>query len=329
MSGWRGLTVASLVAVSGVAVARLDAHQWLVRMQTAAHTLNYTGTFVYRHGATLAALHIIHRVASGQVTERLTTLDGARQVIVRGDGRIACYLPRAHVVYSERRVPLAPDFPGSVAARLTPPARFYAVRLGGLDRVAGHEARLVVIAPRDHYRYGYRLWADRHNGLLLKAVVITDTDRAVEQFLFTRLTVQPHIAASAIRLMGVSGTKTFTIRRSELWPDPHPSWIVTRLPPGFHLARALLRRSAGHGRPVQHLVYSDGFSGVSVWVSHQRAPAGMRPQLYRLGALHVFRAAVDHRQVTALGDVPTRTVEMMALSVRRVSPRTSVLPRLH
>ncbi|WP_461287154.1 sigma-E factor regulatory protein RseB domain-containing protein, partial [Acidiferrobacter thiooxydans] len=72
-------------------------------MQDAAHTLDYTGTFVYRHGGIMSAMRIVHRVAHGRVTERLTTLDGRRQVIIRRHGRIACYLPGDHREFVERR----------------------------------------------------------------------------------------------------------------------------------------------------------------------------------------------------------------------------------
>lgn len=319
MRGLRPLVTASLLLVSGVAWAG-GARAWLDRMQDAAHTLDYTGTFVYRHDGTMSAMHIVHRVAHGHVTERLTTLDGRRQVIIRRRGRIACYLPGDHMEFVERRALVLKTFPAFVPTHLKPLRRFYAIHLGGLARIAGAMARLVVIAPRDDYRYGYRLWADRRNGLLLKAAVINDDGRAIEQFLFTHLRLHRSIPASAVGPIGVGRTHAYKEERGELFPDPKPSWTVGERPPGFRLAMRLMRPSAGHKEIVQHLVYSDGLAGVSVFIGRPPRSALVHAQLIRLGALHVFRTVVDHRMVTALGDVPTLTVETMALSVRHLAP---------
>ncbi|MHB1671242.1 MAG: sigma-E factor regulatory protein RseB domain-containing protein, partial [Acidiferrobacter sp.] len=57
---------------------------------------------------------IVHRVAHGRVTERLTTLDGRRQVIIRRHGRIACYLPGDHREFVERRALVLKTFPAFV-----------------------------------------------------------------------------------------------------------------------------------------------------------------------------------------------------------------------
>ena len=315
MTKWRPLLTATLVLVSGVACAA-TVRAWLQRMDRAAHTINYTGTFVYRHGPTLAAMRIVHRVANGRVTERLTALDGHRQVIIRDRGRVACYLPHEHVVFIEQRVMVLKTFPALVPTHLRPLRRFYSISLGGQTRIAGFTARAVVIRPRDAYRYGYRLWAARKTGLLLKASVINESDRTVEQFLFTRLRVKPRIPASAVGPIGVGRVKTYKEERGELFPDPKPSWTVEDKPAGFRLAMHLMRRIAGRKEVVQHLVYSDGLAGVSVFIGRRPAGPGIRAQLFRLGALHVFRSVVDHRMITVLGDVPTLTVETMALSVR-------------
>ncbi|WP_298138069.1 MucB/RseB C-terminal domain-containing protein [Acidiferrobacter sp.] len=326
MRGVRPLFTASLVLVSGAACAE-GARAWLERMQGAAHTLNYTGTFVYRHDGLLAAMHIVHRVARGRVTERLTTLDGRRQVIIRRHGRIACYLPHDRVEFIEQRVMALKSFPAIIPAHVKPLHRFYAIHMGGLGRVAGMIAREIVIDPRDAYRYGYRLWADRKNGLLLKATVMTYHGKTVEQFLFTRLRLHRAIPASAVGPVGVRDAKTYKKERGELFPDPTPTWTVARVPPGFRLAMHLMRRMAGHKGIVQHLVYSDGLAGVSVFIGRRVHGAAVHAQLFRLGALHVFRTVVDHRVITALGDVPTVTVETMALSVRPLASRVKVAAR--
>ena len=322
MRGLRPLFTATLFLASSAAFA-MDARGWLQRMELATDSISYTGTFVYRHGTMLSAMHIVHRVANGQVTERLTALDGHRQVIIRGQGRVACYLPHEHVVFIERRVQVLKTFPGLVPTHLRPLRKYYAIHVGGLARIAGATSRLVIIAPRDSYRYGYRLWADRKTGLLLKASVVNNQHRTIEQFLFTHLRVRSHIPASAVGPIGAGRISTYKEERGELFPDPEPSWTVQSKPPGFHLAMHLMRRIAGHKEIVQHLVYSDGLAGVSVFIGRRPEAQNVHAQLFRLGALHVFRAVVDQRMVTVLGDVPTLTVETMALSVVPLMPHAA------
>lgn len=314
---WPAVAAAALLVFSGSAVAR-NARSWLLRIQQAARTENYTGIFVYHHGPVLAVMSIVHRVSHGHVSERLTALSGRRQIIVRSAGRIACYIPRRRIVYIERQVLPFRSIPVPIPAHLGPLRRYYRISIGGVGRVAGHYTRLVTLAPLDRYRYGYRLWAARKTGLLLKASVINWRGRRIEQFVFTRLVVRSQIPKAAIGPVGLNHVRTYKEEQSALYPDLKLGWTVTRLPPGFHLVIHLKQGLAGRLGIVQHLVYSDGLAVVSVLIASARVNGFGPPSLYRLGALHIFRCVFHHHTVTVLGDVPTSTVEMMALSVHRL-----------
>ena len=56
-------------------------------------------------------------------------------------------------------------------------------------RVTGRDTQVVVILPRDSYRYGYRLWADKESGLLLKADLIDQMGSTLEQLMFTQVNI--------------------------------------------------------------------------------------------------------------------------------------------
>ena len=53
-----GMLLGSLVSP---VQASEEARMWLKRMSEASKTLNYEGTFVYRHGAHMESVRIIHR----------------------------------------------------------------------------------------------------------------------------------------------------------------------------------------------------------------------------------------------------------------------------
>jgi sigma-E factor negative regulatory protein RseB len=92
---------------------------------------------------------------------------------------------------------------------------------------------------------------------------------------------------------------------------------VAALPPGFGLRAARFQHAAGGG-PLGHLVYSDGVAVVSVFIEAGVTPVEQREGLSALGAANAFTMVTEGQLVTAVGEVPARTVESMARSVRRV-----------
>lgn len=51
---------------------------------------------------------------------------------------------------------------------------FYDIRKGALERIAGRDAQVVVLEPRDAWRYGHKFWVDTDSGLLLKAGMLDE-----------------------------------------------------------------------------------------------------------------------------------------------------------
>ncbi len=80
--------------------------------------------------------------------------------------------------------------------------------------------------------------------------------------------------------------------------------------------------------PAAHLVYSDGLATVSVFVeansdtaggADEKANAEPEPPmqgLARVGSGFAYSTVVQGHQVTAVGEVPAKTVEFIAHSVR-------------
>jgi sigma-E factor negative regulatory protein RseB len=83
---------------------------------------------------------------------------------------------------------------------------------------------------------------------------------------------------------------------------------------------------AGSGGPVNHLVYSDGLASVSVFV--QQPAAGKKPAegTTRSGVASAFTTVVEGHQVTAVGEVPPRTLKFIATSIRPAGLAPDVRP---
>ncbi len=313
------LVALSLTLVSA-AEAAISAPGWLMRMDQAAKRVSYTGTFVYQHGNLLETMRIFHRVGADGVRELLESLNGVRREIIRGHRQIKCYFPNEDALVIERARVVHAGFPSALPQHLKQLSRYYVFHLGGEGRVAGRIAQIVLIQPRDGYRYGYRLWADKATGLLLRSDLVDEHGKIIEQFMFTQIHPRTHIPISDLEPPH-DRTRHWQREAAEVPASGRAGWVARRLPHGFHRIAYLVRQQTP-GRPrVRHLVYSDGLAAVSVFI--QRLPAGDHSAmvgLRRMGAVHMYGKVVAGHQVTVMGEVPKATVALIGRSVVQETP---------
>ena len=145
----------------------------------------------------------------------------------------------------------------------------YAVMTAGADRIVGRQADVVVVLRGG--RVAARLWLDHATGLLLREEVRDVTGRVTRMMTFVQLQVT-----------GVSSLPGTVAGRPGESPraaaDRLGSPCPTHLPGGFELVD--IRQEpvgADGGAPVLHLTYSDGLSGLSVFVQQGRLPIGGPP----------------------------------------------------
>jgi sigma-E factor negative regulatory protein RseB len=76
-------------------------------------------------------------------------------------------------------------------------------------------------------------------------------------------------------------------------------------------------------QPVEHLLLSDGFASVSVYVENNLQP-GFRSEdsIHQIGAVNFFTRAVDGSLITVMGEVPAKTVKFIAEGIK-LRPRMS------
>ena len=311
-----GLVLAVLAAPAAQAA---DAQDMLARMQRAAQTLNYDGTFVYQNGDQLETLRIVHRIGHQGVQERLVSLNGAPREIIRINRDVRCYLPDGHAALIEHRRADTHNFPALVPGSPKAIESGYVIKAGRDGRVAGRPARLVTIAPRDAYRYGYQLWADTASGLLLKAGLIDEHGAVIEQYMFTQVAIGRPIPNSAL-------IPQYATRDAVRLPADNPTlvdtpgeWEPGQLPDGFALTARVVRQLPDSNQPVEHLVYSDGLAVVSVFIEPVTATDGPEAidGLTRMGAVHAFGKVTDGRRVTVIGETPAATIAMIGESMAR------------
>ena len=326
-----GLSALALVWAAGATLSALAAAQappeqtgsdvaataWLERMNRALTTRNYDGTFSHWHGGTVEMLRIIHRVQDGQVAERLVSLDGSGREFIRRGASLTCYLPDKRTVLVEERPPQESlvGFP----AINEQTASLYDIREVARMRLNRRETHVIRIAPRDEYRYGYRLWIDDSTAMPLKSQLCDARDNVIEQIVFANLRLSAHIPDSAFK--PEVATEGFQWLRSEsaaLPATPITEWSALKLPPGFRMLLRRVQVLPGAPGRVDHLVFSDGLASVSVFVEVRpaRPEQAQLSQSATVGSSSAFSTVVDGHKITAVGEVPPATVRFIASQVK-------------
>jgi sigma-E factor negative regulatory protein RseB len=297
------------VALAGAAQAQSpDTLAWLNKIQDASRRLSYTGTFVYQQGGRTETSRIT-RLADGDV-ERLEVLDGMPREIVRTRDTLRCYLPQSNVVKVERRTPNR-SFPAVLPERVGPLNEHYEISLGEKQRVGGFECQAVVLTPKDSLRYGYRLYADVHSGMLVRAMTVDAAGKMVEQFTFTQLTIG-RVTPDMVKPRHYS--RTWRVEDADAVPARLEGWSVKPELPGFQKVVEVKRRM-GESRPVGQLVYSDGLAAVSVFIEPLQAGQESGPGLASLGAIHIYTRELANHRITVVGEAPAASVQRIAEAV--------------
>lgn len=318
--------IALALAVTAVASAD-EPQKWLERMNQALTTLNYDGVFFHSQGGRVETLRIIHRVEDGVVTERLVSLDGSGREFIRNGSTLTCYLPDERKVLIEQE-PASSLLLGNLPNFGPSASRFYDIRAVRHTRLIGKKTQLIVVTPKDQYRYGYRLWIDQATGMPLKTQLCDRQGHVIEQVVFASITTPDHIPDVAFKPdMATDGfqwvrqlpmsTPAATAAASSV-----SSWSALELPPGFHMSVRAVQIMPGTTGLVEHLVYTDGIASVSVFVeAHMHADHKLSGS-EQVGSTSTFATMVDGHPVTVVGEVPAETVRFIANSVQaRPSPR--------
>ncbi len=256
-----------------------DPREWLQKMNHALASRNYDGTFFHLSQGRVETMRILHRVHGTQVTERLLSLDGSGREFLRANDTLTCYLPDRRTVLVEPRQVHGP-FLGSLPQFGPEVAEFYRIEALPSTRLLGRNTRVIAVAPKDQFRFGYRLWLDESTAMPLKTQLCDARGQVIEQILFARLDMRENIAdaelAPAVHTEGMH------------WIHQPPAddnasaalsaYRASELPPGFRLKIAGAQILGDATAPASHLVYSDGLATVSVGAVGARACVSFPPR---------------------------------------------------
>lgn len=319
---------ASSSAAQAPALEAREVRAWLVRIHEAASRHNFQGTFVVSAGnGTMVSSRIAHFCEGPNQFERIDSLDGQMRHVFRVNDVVHTLWPAQRVAMVEQRDFLK-SFPALLQAGEDRIVAHYDVYRQGGDRVAGHEANVLALNPRDGLRYGYRLWAERTTGLLLRAEVIGPHGRVLESSAFSDVTIGVKPQPQAV-LQPMNQLDGYRVLRPVFTPArlDAEGWTMSRKVPGFEQVSCMRRplnvsgpgagEAAGAPDQVLQTIFSDGLTYVSLFIEPFDPERHAQPMQAAMGATRTLTRRHDDWWITVVGDVPLSTLRLFADGLER------------
>lgn len=308
-----GLLLAA--ATDAFAEDRQVSLNWLKVVAFAAHQTDYSGVFVYQYDNHVETSRITHVVEADGEYEKLESLDGPKREIIRHHGEVWCLINHKMVQMDSRQI--RSTFPALLPEQLAVLAENYHARQVGMERVAGYNAQVIMFKPKDNLRYVHKMWAHTGSGLLLKAAVLGDKNRTIEQYAFTQLQIGGNIDRSWIGETTRNHEQPAAASGQAKGGTPvNSGWVVDALPAGFRKIMEISRPMRDRHAPVTQIVYSDGLSAISIFIEPDDGDEDDVEGLISRGAVNLYHRVVNDHLVTVVGEVPPRTVMQVLGSMR-------------
>ncbi len=312
-------------AAGPAAVEGREVKSWLTRIHEAAGRQSFQGTFVVSGGGVVSSARITHFGEGSNQYERIESLDGQARYVYRHNDLVHTLWPDNRVALVERAQSLT-GFPSLLQGGVERIAEFYEVSLQGNERVAGREADVLLVRPRDAHRFGYRLWADKSSGLLLRSDVLNERDEVLETSAFSEVTigVKPQLDSVKVPTRKLDGYRVVRpeVRNTRLEAE---GWAVRQPVPGFREVSCVRRpmespisnAQEASTDPVLQSIFSDGLTYVSVFIEPYNPARHPRAMRTSVGATQTLMRRQGDWWVTVVGDVPPATLLAFANALER------------
>ena len=280
-----------------------EARKWLARIHVAAHERNYQGTLVFSANGALSSAKVAHFCEGPQSYERIEMLDGRMQQIYRHNDRVFTLWPRSRIAVVEERDPRQASLRPVIEPRAE---QSYGMRAQGSEHVAGREAQVVLLSPRDANRFAQRQWVDNRSGLLLRADVLGPDQQVLESSAFSQveIDVKPRPQSVLQPMKQLDGYRK--VRPSQVPTQlANEGWAMSSEVPGFQLTSSTRRARPG-GRQCRAGIGAAGGvlrrSDACVAVRRADRPCAPQEGPADPGGRHAHADAASRQRLVGHGD---------------------------
>lgn len=322
---WVSVALVALAGTVGVstwaqapATSARSLTEWLTRMHEASREMAYVGTLVVSAGTDMSASRIWHVCDGRQQMERVETLTGVPRTTIRRNNEVITFIPESKTAWVEKRESLG-LFPELLRTPSNTIAEFYAVNERDTERVAGHLADVVDIVPKDGLRFGYRIWAEKKTGLVVKLQTL-DQDKVLEQVAFSELQMDAPVRMDKLAKQ-MKDTRGYEVHRpvmKKTTPEAQ-GWRLKEPVPGFASMNCYVREGTqiAPAEASVQWVFSDGLASVSLFLEPFDSQRHTQEQVIAAGATHSLTRRMGEYWVTAIGEVPPTALRRLVLALER------------
>ena len=297
---------------SAAAESELDARQVVERMNHAMEVLNYQGTVAFLRNGKLEPMKYVHAADKGVEQERLTSLNSPLREIIRDAGQVSCLFKETQQRIVDHR-PFERSFLVDVPKNLDNIGVSYQLERVGEENIAMLPSYVIAVQPKDKARYPRKIWIEKQRFLPLKSVVYDNSGVPLEQVVFTEIAVKDALPFVDVKFLDADYPARY-IHQAQSQSSGQAAFVATQLPEGF--LEIFFARKPMHDaeQPVDHLVLSDGFTSISIYMENKSA--AMQSGLQAIGAVNSYSRTIDNYQLTVMGVVPAETVKFIAEGIK-------------
>jgi sigma-E factor negative regulatory protein RseB len=308
----------------------LSINDWLLRMHDAAmKKRSYIGTLVQSSPQNISSARIWHTCDGAQQMERVETLTGAPRSTFRHNDKLVTFMPEAKLVRVEKQEQVG-GFPGVLKPGVGSIPEFYALKALGSERIAGLEADVVKLVPKDTLRFGYRIWTEKKSSLVLKLQTLDASGAVLEQAAFSELQLDAPVKMEKLMQM-MAATEGYKVDQAAITKTTATAegWLMKLPIAGFKSLSCYKRGAssatgnasstgASQSESTFQWLFSDGLATVSLFVEDFDKTRHTQEGMIASGATHTLLRRMNEYWLTAVGEVPPQTLKSFAQNLERI-----------
>lgn len=298
-----------LASITSHAETQAEAWQSLQKAAVAGHVMSYTGIFVYTNDAHTKAVQVKHVYnGKGEYARNVTLEETPRELFTEGQELVIYNQKKEKVIIEKRHAKNI--FPNILPIKTQQLKAGYNLHAAETGRVAGRAARLLLLVPKDSYRYTHHFWVDQEYGLLLKYEVHDSKHKVLERVAFNELNLVENLDLDWFQPK-IDHNKQYEMEEEvPVMPDTSDAklWRIVKVPAGYRKVDQVKVHAHHREEPMTQLIFCDGLSSVSLFIEPLNEKIKPFVGHHVNGNTSMYADVKKGHQITVLGEVPSDTV---------------------